>query len=49
MWGKKLWYLSCGKMLCGGAQGASLQTSPEVHVDVSLHLQLSVQKTPTHT
>lgn len=46
--GKKLRCSSCGKMLCGGAQSAAL-LSPEVHVDMSLHWQVNVQKTPTHT
>lgn len=45
---KKLWYSSCGKVLCGGAQRASL-LSPEMHMDRSLHLQVNVQRTPTHT
>lgn len=48
MWGKKLWYSSCGKVLCGGAQSASL-LSPEMHMDRNLHLQVNVQRTPTHT
>lgn len=44
--GKKLWCSSCGKVLCGGARSASL-LSAEMHR--SLHLQVNVQKTPTHT
>lgn len=46
--GKKLWCSSCGKVLCGGAQSASL-LSPELYMGRSLHLQVNVQRTPTHS
>lgn len=46
--GKKLWCSRCGKVLCGGAQSASLLNA-DMHMGRSLHLQVNVQKTPTHT